>query len=527
MRAASLALAIAVAGAAPASAQLDPGLGPVHWKMPAASAEAQKYFDQGMAYLYAFNHEQSVRSFQRAAALDPNFAMAKWGEALALGPNINMDVDPEHEKQAFAAVREALKKLSAGRERELIEALALRYSGDPKADLKKLAADYSRAMGELAKKYPEDDDVAVLYAESMMDLRPWRLWSNDGTAAEGTEEIIGALESVLRRNPNHVGANHYLIHALEASPHPERAAASAQRLAHLAPAAGHLVHMPAHILARTGDYAGAADANVRAAAADRAFIRKYGGGNMYTMMYLSHNLQFGSYANAMQGRYDEAKDLARQLAANLKPMEKEMPPVGDYGAMFTLLVPVRFARWPEVVRARVSGRGPLSTAISHFAVGTAMARMGNVAGAESERRELAAMEKDVPDSHPVLLNSPKDVVAIAARLLAGRVAEAKGDCEAAVREYTKAVMLQDALNYNEPPDWFYPTRETLGGALLRAGRAADAEAVFREDLKKHPKNPRSLFGLAQALRRRKKSAAAAETAFARAWKGAPLRVEDL
>ena len=255
-------------------AALMSGLGSLHHPVSTSNAEAQRFFDQGLALVYAFNHAEAVRSFRRAAELDSRMAMAYWGIAYALGPNINLDVDPEHEKAAYETAQRALSLAvkAPENERAYIEALAKRYSIDPKADLKKLAVDYKNAMGELVKKYPDDLDAATLYAESAMDLRPWQLWSPGGKPADGTEEIVAVLESILRRDPNHPGAIHYYIHAVEASPNPERALAYAPRLGKLMPAAGHLVHMPAHVYERTGDYAAAAQSNVDAAAADEAYI---------------------------------------------------------------------------------------------------------------------------------------------------------------------------------------------------------------------------------------------------------------
>src|SRR4051812_18594419 len=254
-------------------ATLMTGLGSFHHAVSTTNAEAQKFFDQGFTLLYAFNHEAAVRSFKRAAELDPQMAMAHWGIALALGPNINLDVDPEREKAAYDAVQKALSLSAAApaNERAYINALSKRYSTDPQADLRKLAVDYKNAMGALVKQYPDDLDAATLYAESAMDLRPWQLWTHDGKPAEGTEEIIAILESVLRRNPNHIGAIHYYIHAVEASPNPERALAYVAKLPAQIPAAGHLVHMPAHIYMRTGDYQAAALSNKKAAQADETY----------------------------------------------------------------------------------------------------------------------------------------------------------------------------------------------------------------------------------------------------------------
>ena len=276
-------------------ATLMSGLGSVHHPVSTSNAEAQRFFDQGLALVYAFNHDEAVRSFKRAAELDPKLAMAWWGVGLALGPNINLPVDPEHEKAAYDAVQKAVA-LSAGaseNERAYIGALAKRYSVDPKADLGKLDADFKHAMGELVKMYPDDLDVATLYAESAMDLRPWKLWSLDGKPAPGTEEIIAILESVLRRNPDHPGAIHYYIHAVEASPNPERALVYAPKLGSLMPGAGHLVHMPAHIFMLTGNYRAAAIANERAAAVDEAYFRRrQSKGTFYPIGYYTHNLFF-------------------------------------------------------------------------------------------------------------------------------------------------------------------------------------------------------------------------------------------
>jgi tetratricopeptide (TPR) repeat protein len=506
---------------------LDPGLGDFHWTVTTKNAQAQAFFDQGMKYVYAFNHESAVRSFGEAARLDPKLAMAHWGMALALGPNINLDVDPDREKQAYQAMQTALKLAphASPKERDLIAALARRYSIAPDADLRKLGVDYSRAMGLLAKKYRDDLDVMTLYAESVMDLRPWKFWSHDGKPAEGTAEILSALESVLRRNPRHLGANHYYVHAVEASSHPERATASAERLRTLAPAAGHLVHMPAHIFHRTGNYAGAAEANEHGARADRAYIAAYGGHGIYPMMYYNHNLQFGLVAYAMIGRWAEAKRMADELSSNAVVAAKEMPML-ESATTTSLLLLARFGRWQEVLAAPKSDVGPLGAVLARYARGSAHAILGNVAGAESELRALEAARKDVPDDTALFQNSEQRIAEVASTLLAARIAEARGDRNAAITGYEKAAAQQDALNYNEPPDWYYPVRETLGAALLRAARPADAERAFREDLRRNPRNPRSLYGLAAALRAQKKDAAAVLAQFRKGWKGGALRAEE-
>ena len=505
---------------------LDPGLGSFHWTVTTRNAMAQAFFDQGMKYVYAFNHEAAVRSFRRATELDPNLAMGYWGMALALGPNINLDVDPDREKQAYEAVQagHAHEGAASPKEQDLVEALAPRYSIAEGADLKELNAGYSRAMGALVKKYPDDLNIATLYAESLMDLRPWKFWSAGGKPNEGTEEIVRVLESVLRRDPHHLGANHYYIHAIEASSHPERATASAERLRTLAPAAGHLVHMPAHIFQRTGNYAGAAQANENAARADRAYIARNGGEGIYPLMYYNHNLQFGLVSYAMIGRFAEAKRMADELSANATMAAKEMPML-ESATTTSLLLLARFGRWKEVLAAGKADAGPLGAVLAHFARGSAFAVLGDISGAESDQRELEAWRAKVPDDTAMFQNSEQRIAEIASALLGARIIEARGDRIGAVAAYEKAIAQQDALNYDEPADWFYPIRETLGAALLRAGRDADAERVFRDDLLRNPRNPRSLLGLATALRRQKKDASDAMAAFRKGWKGGALRAE--
>jgi tetratricopeptide (TPR) repeat protein len=492
--------------------ELDPGLGKLHHPVSTKNHEAQQYFDQGLKYVYAFNHEAAVSSFRQATTLDPDLAIGYWGAALAMGPNINMDVDPDHEKAAYESEQAALAHAdhASAEERDLINALSKRYSNDPKADLHKLSEDYSAAMGELAKKYPDDLDVATLYAESLMDLHPWKFWTHDGVPTEGTDEIVKTLQGVLKRNPNHLGANHYLIHAVEASSHPELGLASARRLMTLAPSAGHLVHMPAHILQRTGDYTGAAKANAQAADVDRDFIKKHGGDSMYAAMYYNHNLQFGSASYAMIGDYATSKKMADEFAGNVIPMVKMMPV--EAFAIGPMLVQVRFAKWRDVLKVPDPNVGPISTALWHFGRGTAFAKLGNVAGAESEQKVLDAALPSITTEPGFTQNSQRDLVTVASHLLAGRIASAKGDHAGAIAHYEEAVKAEDALNYDEPADWPLPSRETLGAELLRAGRPADAKRVFMEDLKHNRHNPRSLFGLG------KKSSA---------WKGGRLRIEDL
>ena len=484
------------------STELMTGVGRVRHPIRTSVPEAQKFFDQGLAFVYGFNHDEAIRAFRRAAELDPKAAMPLWGIALALGPNINLDVDPDHEKQAFDASRRALALAADApeRERAYVEAVAKRYSDDPKADLKALATSYSAAMGALSRRYPDDLDAATLYAESLMDLRPWRLWKADGAPEPGTEEIVSVLESVLKRDPNHLGANHYYIHATEGSSHPERALPSAARLESLAPASGHLVHMPAHVYMRTGDYAKALDANAKAADVDRAYIARTHAEGIYPLMYYNHNLQFLAAAAMMEGRRAEAQKAADELAANAAPIAREMQMV-EFVVPTPIFVELRFSDWDAVLAAPEADPALKATAaIRRYARAIALAGKGDRKGFDREREAFAAAKAGVSsDAVWGTTNSAADVLAVAATALDARGAELAGDRAAAIDGWKRAVAAEDALAYDEPPAWYYPVRESLGAACLDAKKPSDAEAAFRADLERNPRNPRSLAGLAASL----------------------------
>jgi tetratricopeptide (TPR) repeat protein len=510
------------------------GLGDVHHAVSTRNPEAQRFFDQGLALMFAFNHYEAAKSFRRAAELDPHLAMAYWGVGLALGPNINADVNPEQEKMAFEAAQKALKLANEAPEpeRAYISALTKRYSDDPKADLKKLAVAYKEAMGDVVRQWPDDLDAATLYAESAMDLRPWQFWSSDGKPAEGTEELVAVLESVLRRNPHHVGANHYYIHAVEASRQPERALASAERLKTLTPAAGHLVHMPSHIYMRTGDYAEAARCNERAVAVDRAYIQARAPTGIYPMMYFSHNMHFLAVAHAMQGRYGDALKAAQQLTAHVGPHIKDMAMLEGF-VPTPILIRARFRRWDEIMKSPApEPKQAMATAMWHFARGMAQAAAGNAADAEKEREALVAARKSLPEDAMFSPRNRADAVfPMPEGLLAAKIALAKGDKEKAVELLQAAVRAEDEINYMEPSDWYLPVRETLGGLLLANGDSVEAEKVFRADLARNARSGRSLFGLRESLRRQGKNYVAdlIDAEFQAAWKNADtkLRVEDL
>jgi tetratricopeptide (TPR) repeat protein len=509
------------------------GLGPVHHRVSTISPDAQKFFDQGLAYLYAFNHNEADRSFARAAELDPKLAMAHWGRALALGPNYNLpEIDTAAAKAAYDAAQraQALAANATAAEKAYVAAVAKRYPADPKGDWRQHAVAYKDAMAELTRKYPDDLDAATLYAESAMNLRPWRLYDKNGTPAEGTEEIVKVLEWVLARNPNHVGANHYYIHATEASTTPERAMPCAQRLPRLSPSAGHLVHMPAHVYSRTGNYDAAIAANADAARVDEKYIACCGPkGGFYPTMYYSHNLHFLAFAASMAGRSKEAADAASRLSAHIEPGAQHMAMLDGFAAMPTLIL-VRQGQWNDVNKLRKPADDrPATLAAWHFARGMARASTKDVGPALQELESMkaaAARAKDIPMGN----NTGAAVFPVAEHYLAAKIATARGDATDARREYDQAVAAQDALAYDEPPAFPWPVREALGAHLLLAGDAAAAEKVFRDDLVHTPNNPRSLFGLSEALKAKARHADAAEARkqFDAAWATADtkLRLED-
>ena len=506
-------------------------VGRQHHAIKTQSAEAQAYFDQGITLLYGFNHEEAARAFRRAGELDPASPMPLWGIALAAGPNYNMDVDAEREKMAFETVQKAQKLAENAPqvEKDYVATLAVRYSGDANPDYKKLSRDFAAAMKELSEKYPDDLDAATMYAESLMDLTPWKLWSHDGQPGENTSEIVRVLESVLERDPNHVGANHYYIHAVEASPHPERALPCAHRLDTMVPQAGHLVHMPAHTYIRTGDYLAAAKNNALAAQVDRTYAQKAEKeGSIYDLMYHSHNEHFLAMAASMAGNYAQAKAAADGLAKRLAPHAKTMLMLD--GFMSTpLWVDARFGKWDAILARLEPAKELLATHVMwRYTRALAYAAKGNVDKASAERGEFAAEAARVPtDVNFGEQNSAKDIMEVAGHILDARMAMAQGKKDDAIEHLKQAVTAQDALNYDEPADWYYPVRESLGAVYLAAGQTTEAERVFREDLRHNPRNPRSLFGLMQCLRAQQKEADAAwvERQFKTAWRGADTKLQ--
>ena len=535
---ATTASAAPTAATAPATSDvaLIDGFGRHHHAIVTSSPEAQRYFDQGMALVFGFNHEEAVRSFTKAAALDPTAAMPQWGIAWALGPNYNADVDDVRAKQANGAIAQALTLAANGPavEREYVAAMAIRFPNASNPDRASLAVKYSNAMRDLSQRYPDDLDAATLYAESLMNLRAWKLWTLDGRPAGRTEEIVQVLESVLTRDPQHIGANHYYIHTVEASTTPGRALASAMRLDSLAPAAGHLTHMPAHIYARVGDQAGAARANEAGANADREYFKRSSADTFYALAYYPHNLHFLADSEMMRGRLSAAAKAADEVAVLMAPHTGMMPMVESLITMKTSVL-LRFNRNADVLALpQPAASHPVEVAWWHFARGVALARTGKTDEATAERTALTQAATQVPDSAlfgGTGLESARTILTLAAAVLDARLAWARGAREESIRAWRQAVTLADKVPYDEPPVFYYPVRESLGAALLMSGDDAGAERVFREDLVKHPRNPRSLFGLHESLIKKGDTASAAwvKREFDAAWKDAEeqLTIESL
>jgi tetratricopeptide (TPR) repeat protein len=507
------------------------GFGQVHHPVRTRIPEAQRLFEQALALDYGFNHNQAEQCFRRAAELDPKMAMAFWGIALVLGTNYNLPVDDEREKIAYEMAKKALALSTGGprNEREYIQALAKRYTNEPNPDYDRLEAAYHAAMREVYKRNPSDLDAATLFAESGMNLHPWKLYTQDGRPNPGTEEIVAVLKGVLKRDPNHLGANHFYIHAVEASTHPESGLPSAQRLADLAPSSGHLVHMPSHIFIRTGDHEDGEKTNVAAARADENYFATAHPQGPYPLMYYTHNLHFISVENALMGDYGRSLDYAKRVQQYVKPHLKEMDMLDAFYAL-PLQVMVRFHRWSEILEEREPDEGHAFTSgVWHFARGLAFANTGKLEQAQSELEALqgltSAMAKislsvQGPHNGEVL---PQIMI----QLVEAHIAEAQLQRDSALVHLQGAVSLEDSLDYNEPPDWFYPLREPLGATLLAAGKPAEAEAVFRADLKRNQRNPRSLFGLAESLKAQGKmsEAMAARKQFDHGWKNADAKLD--
>lgn len=500
------------------------GLGALRRPITTSSPRAQRYFDQGLILTYGFNHEEAVRAYRQAQRLDPDCAMAHWGEGLALGPNINA---PLTDAAAVAAAHAATQRAYALRgqatpvERALIEALNQRYVVPQPADRSALDRAYADAMREVWRRFPDDADVGALFAEALLDTSPWNQWTKDGEPQPGTPEIVEVLEQTLARHPDHPGANHFYIHTVEASPRPERGLDAARRLAKLVPAAGHLVHMPAHIYIRTGRYAEAEEANRLALIADRAYFAGAGPQGMYEF-YRAHNHHFLAYSAMFAGRANVALRSARDLIADLPDhaFTDAMAPFVDGFLAVPLHVLIRFGRWEDVLREPArDGPFPIYRAMRHYARGVAFAATDRVAQAREEQSLFATAAAAVSADGMIGINPAPPVLEVARHMLNGEILFREAKHDAAFAELREAVRCEEALRYDEPAGWMQPVRHALGALLLQVGRVADAELVYREDLARHAENGWALHGLAECLRRQGKTdeATAVGARFERAW----------
>jgi tetratricopeptide (TPR) repeat protein len=513
-------------------AQLFDGLGTFHRKITTRSPLAQKYFDQGMRLLWAFNHDEATRSFAKAAKIDPSCASCYWGVALTLGPNYNMPMmSSARGRVGWEALRKARSNARRATpvERALIAAVAKRYRGVEEVDpsnSKPLLGAYVEAMRAVAAKYSNDLDVQTMYAEGLMNTNPWKLWNEDGTANPGTDQIVSTLRSVLEKDPNHPGANHYYIHAVEASQHPDLAIRSAEVLNGMMPSAGHLEHMPAHILQRVGRYEEAAEANRKGAAADLAYIKATAPPDYYPM-YLIHNFQFLGSAAGMEGRRAEAITALKEARAHIPDDFLFGMPGLDWSASFVYDGYVKFGMWDEMLAEPAPSPRLLGATISYLqSRASALAAKGRIDEAKAELAKSAQAISAVPEEATQGNNQAKPLYDVGQLKAEARIAGAEQRRDEAVRLLAEAVSLEDKLAYNEPSDMIFPTRHLLGAGLLAAGRPGEAEAVYREDLRRNPKNGWAYFGLSQALAAQKRDAeaAAARGQFEQAWQRADIQL---
>ena len=514
------------AGAAPVDQTDVPtlfdNLGSLHHPITTTSEQAQRYFDQGLRLVYAFNHEEAIRSFEAAAHLDSQAAMPYWGIALALGPNINRAMEKNDEHRAVEMVQKARRMADRATpvEQAYIEALVTRYVGRKGVKRKGLDEAYAKAMRSVTQRFPEDPDAATLFAEALMDLRFWDFWKLDGRPQPGTDEIVTTLEAVLARNPDHPGACHYYLHAVEASSQPERALPCAERLPGLMPGAGHLVHMPAHIYMRVGKYHEAVERNQQAAHVDEQYLASQHPTGEYADGYYRHNLHFLWASLAMEGRNVEAMKAARDLTATITVEEASK----DHGKELYLPTPIfsmiRFGRWEELLKEPPPPKGlRLMDGMWRLGRGLALVATGRLPGAEGEHIALAGLTKQIRRDRTMEEKTERALLKIAERVLAGELAVHRQRHDDAIRLFEDAMKMEEALPYSEPPLWPLSVRHHLGTALLLAGRPSEAEAVYHADLLRHPDNGWALIGLIQSLRAQQKDdqAAEAEDRFKKAW----------
>ena len=514
------------------SVRLYSDLGAHHMPIGTRVPAAQQYFDQGMRLVYGFNHGEAIRAFTQAARLDPDCAICHWGTALALGPNVNAPMDSAAGAPAWAHLRVAiaLRDKASPRERAFIDALTHRYASLPPADRAALDLAYALAMGDVVARYPGDLDAATLYAEALMNLRPWAYWTRQGEPYPGTLTILAQLERVLQANPDHPGACHYYIHAVEAVA-PEKAVRCAERLASLMPGAGHVVHMPAHIYIRVGRYADAIQANIHASHADEAYIASEHPSGIYPIGYYPHNYHFLGMAGMMARRGTQAIEAARKLRERVPADVARMVPPLEPLISYTHQMLAAFGRWDDVLREPLPpGDLRLAFGLAHYARGVAFAAKGNWNAARSSLDTVTAIARGTAPADRTAMaagaGDNKTIMDIAMHALIAEIAYRRGRFPEAAAHFQEAAGLEDSFNYTEPPQWAVPIRWSLGDALLKAGRAADAERAYLEDLRRFPENGWSLSGLAASLRAQSKTQAAADVdaRLVRASSGADVRL---
>ncbi len=507
------------------------GMGAYELKVSTQDPVAQRYFNQGLALCHGFNHDEAARAFGAAAVIDPNCAMARWGEAYALGPNFNLwDEGADYSKRAFQALERAraLAPQATQLERDLIAALSTRFAWPRPETRTSLNSAYAEAMRRLWRKYPDHTEVGFLYADSLLNLNPWDQWHVDGTPKHDTLEVIAVLERVLDVDPHHPGANHLYIHTMEASHEPERAEAAADRLGGLMPGVGHMVHMPSHIYMRTGRYDDSVRVNAEAARLDRQYFARTGTSEstgIYHSYHL-HNHHFMIWSAMFQGRYEDALAQYDELLADFPGALRGDPNYADW-LTTNLHVYLRFGEWQEILRSPRPRRDqPYAVAIWHYARGIAFANTGRITEARTEASAFEAQAAKVPETQHIHVVPARDVLEVARHMLAGETSFKHGDSKAAFRSLRAAVSAESALRYTEPNPWMMPTRHALGALLLQEGHVAEAEQCYRDDLQRYPGNAWSLHGLAECLDRRgaKEEAAAVRADFETAWSKATVTI---
>ncbi|PYK46996.1 MAG: hypothetical protein DME53_00760 [Verrucomicrobia bacterium] len=527
------AVALAMCDVLAAKEPLYEGLGSYSRKITTDSPEAQRYFDQGLAFLHGFNHRAAIRAFQQAAEIDPRCAMAHWGLALACGPHINLTVVPP------PAAELAWKELNLARknadyaspvERTLIDALGKRYANPQPADRSGLDRAYANAMRDVWRSFPNDPDVGALFAEAMMDLRPWDQWTAQGKPQPGTDEILATLDAVLKLNPNHPLANHLYIHAVEASPNPQRAIAAADRLRNLQPGLAHNVHMPSHIDIRTGQWLKAVDTNAKAVEADQRYRKIFGQPKGFLNVYIAHNRHMLAYAAMMTGQRDLAMKHIRAMVAEM-PADflKENVLQAEGNVAMPLEVMVRFGLWNDILTEpeKYTEKMWFTRAFHHAARAIASAAKSSTTNARNEQRIFLELTRLVPKETSLGNNSCEAILGVVTPMVEGEILVAEGQVDRGIEELRAAIQQEDALKYDEPPGWLIPVRHSLGAVLMKQQRFAEAEQVYREDLARLPDNGWSLFGLAETLRRQSKNAdEASETQakFEKVWAKADLKI---